>query len=516
MACFVYIDGVEVDILRGSIQIDKRIEERSTASFTVVDSPGTADYVRGMPVEILKPGWFPPFHEKLFAGFIDTPGRARLAPGSGLLHDIVCMDNHYLADKRLVIKSYTTQTLGYIVNDIWADYLDAEGITIGEVQTGPTIKSAIFNYVHVSDAFDALKELSGYTWFIDEFLDLYFIDRTTNAAPWNLDGVTYRAVKGSVHLSGGNPLYRNRQYVRGGKGTTSLQTENFTGDGTIKSFTLGYPLALEPDIEEDAAPMTVGIKGLETGKDYYWNKGDNTVTADVVPGVGVDVEVQYYGQYPLISMADDYAARLAQQAIEGGTGIVEDIATEAQHESSDAINESALAKLKQYCQDAEKYIYQTYEDELAPGQIQEITYAPFGFTAHEMLIEAVSITANGDDIRYDISCITGPSMGSWAKFFANLVQRQDKQIKIGDSLLLVLIQAKEILEMTEVTSIDEDEFAVSGNVNRWLNSAPIDAGSIYNVQHERLEMTEVGSESHHATEDYKWDDGCKWDFATYG
>jgi hypothetical protein len=49
------------------------------------------------------------------------------------------------------------------VNDIWTDYLAAEGVTIGEVQTGPIIKSAIFNYVHVSEAFEALKELSGFT-----------------------------------------------------------------------------------------------------------------------------------------------------------------------------------------------------------------------------------------------------------------------------------------------------------------------------------------------------------------
>ncbi len=512
----VFIDGVQVVIQRGSIQIEKRIEERSTASFTVVDEPATANFVRGMPVEILRPWVFPPFHIKEFAGFIDTPGRARISPGSILLHDITCMDNHYLADKRLVVKAYTNKTLAFIVNDIFTDYLSPEGIAIGEVQTGPTIESAIFGYVKVTEAFDALKELSGFAWWIDELKDLYFIDRSTNLAPWNLDGVTYRPIKGSVHLYTGNPLYRNWQYVRGGTGTTALQTQNFTGDGVTSSFALGYPLALVPTITEDAGAKTVGIKGVESGKDYYWNKGDGTIYASVAPGVGVDVEVQYYGQYPLISLVVDAVEILARQAIEGGTGRVEDIVTETQHETSDAINESAKAKLTQYCQDAEKFSYKTYQTGLAPGQLQAVTYAPFGFAAHDMLIESVLITARGEELYYDITCITGPAMGSWAKFYANLIARQDKTIRMGDSELLILLQQIEILSLSESTTIDDDDFS-GGLVNRWIALPPAQ-GAGCNVQHEALALAEAPAIDSHDTEDYTWEPDTGdtlWDYFTW-
>ena len=195
------IDGNAVQIQKGSLTTEGRIEERSTAFFVVADTPGTGNYVRGMPVSILDPD-----STQIFGGFIDTPGRTRQGVGSVLLHDISCMDNHYLADKRLVVKVYTSQTLKTIVEDIHADYLAAEGVTIGEVQTGPTIESAIFNYVHPSEAFDVLKEISGFTWYIDVDKKLYFIDRTTNAAAFNLDSVTYRPLKGSVHYSSGNPI----------------------------------------------------------------------------------------------------------------------------------------------------------------------------------------------------------------------------------------------------------------------------------------------------------------------
>ena len=109
-----------------------------------------------------------------------------------------------------------------------------------------------------------------------------------------------------------------------------------------------------------------------------------------------------------------------------------------------------------------------------------------------MLIESVQIAEeDSTHLIYSIVAITGPVLGAWSKFFSNILTRQDKSIKLGDSLLLVLLQQSETLALTESPSIDEDEFAISGNVNRWLNSAPITHGSLQNIQHERLEMTEI-------------------------
>ena len=320
MPVSVTIDGNSIVIDKGSLSIERRIEERSTASFNVVDIIGAADYVRGMPVLI-----YDPDVTLIFAGFIDDPGRARMGViGSHLLHNITCMDNHDLADKRLIVKSYTDKTLEYIVEDILTDSLVAEGVSEGEIQTGPTISEATFNYVRVSEAFDALKELSGFTWYIDELKKLYFIDRTTNIASWNLDNSTYKPIKGSVHLSKGNPLYRNRQYIKGGTGITAVQTGTFTGDTVMKAFTVGYPIAQKPVVTANGGvvnPNLVGIKGIDTGMTCYWNKGDATITFEAPPDVN-PVIITYYGLYPLIVRADSYTDILARLAIEGNSGIV--------------------------------------------------------------------------------------------------------------------------------------------------------------------------------------------------
>lgn len=517
MAISIKIEGASVVIARGSLTIEKRIEERSTASFIAIDREAAKNYVRGMPVEIYDSAL-----TLIFTGFIDTPRKARLASKLGLLHSIICVDNHYLADKRLVVNSYQDKTAGYIFEDIFNQYLEPEGVTIGEIQVGSTIGEAIFNYVKVSDVYDAIKELSGtFTWFIDELKKLYFVDRATYAAPWNLDGIVHRAIKGSVYLSTGNPLYRNWQYIWGGTNITSLQVSNFVGDDETKTFTLGYPLAKVPIVKEDSVLMTVGIKGIDSGKDYYWTKTDAVIYAEVAPSSGVAIEVQYYGQYPLISMLLDSNAIIARKTIEGGTGIIEDIVREAWHESKESSRQSAQAKLTQYCQDAEKFTYQTHESGLAPGQLQPITYSPFGFDNHEMLIESVSVSARGDLILYDISCITGPLMGSWSKFFSKLLKRQDQSIRVGGDLLLKFLQQMEALSLSETTDLHSDDF--SGYiVNRWIALPPTQSRG-YNVEHEKLALAEAPSYWSKQSGQYAWaphtSDTLKeavWDFFSWG
>ena len=48
----VKIGGVEVDYEFGSIDIDNAINERSTASFTIMDRTGSSRFYKGQPVEI--------------------------------------------------------------------------------------------------------------------------------------------------------------------------------------------------------------------------------------------------------------------------------------------------------------------------------------------------------------------------------------------------------------------------------------------------------------------------------
>lgn len=493
----VQIDAVAIELVKNSLQVERRIEARSVAQFTVFDQLGIASYVRGQPVTVIDPDT-----TTVFTGFIDTIRVISVSPAGGLYHSIRCMDNHYLADKRLIIKAYTDELAGDIVKNIRTDYLNDEGVTLGTIQDGLIVEEAVFNYVKASEAFDALAEMMGFTWYISTDKKLYFIDRTTNLAPFPATGDIM--LKNSASLQKGNPLFRNRQYVRGGTGLTTLQTENRTGDGVTTIYTMGYPLAKVPEITEDGVPTDEGIKGVDTGKDWYWAKGDNVVYAAVAPAGAVAIQIKYYGQYPLISRADDAVSIVARAAIEGGTGVTEDIILEA-NESSEAAMASARAKLANYCRDAEKFTFQTRESGLLPGQFLPVTYAPFGFIAHDMLIESVTLRSMGGHLYYTVTAITGPVSGTWAKFFSDILTRLDRTIRIGDDLLVAILQAREeliLVESTAFASYTPPTYVMVGHTG---------------IAHELLALSEATTLSSHAKNDYKWDAAdALWDFSSWG
>ena len=95
-----------------------------------------------------------------------------------------------------------------------------EGVTIGNIQDGPVIVKAVFNYLKVSQALDQLKELTGFIWNIDVNNQLNFYARETNIAPFQLDDTIQH--KNFVHEKNMDQ-YRNTNYVRGGLSQTDLQ-----------------------------------------------------------------------------------------------------------------------------------------------------------------------------------------------------------------------------------------------------------------------------------------------------
>ena len=274
----LYIAGMREKYIPQSLSITDAIGERTTCQFQIIDVYGAKEFRRGQPFEVRDDGGL------VTAGVIDSASFVRQADGKRL-HTVFCVDWHYLADKRIVAKVYTDTPAGDIVRDLIDNFLAAEGVTYTteSIQDGPTIVEAVFNYVPVSRALESLAEKAGSWWMIDETKTLHFVERATYAAPWA--ATASDMIRGSIRLEHSSPLYRNRQYIRGGRDLTDPQTETKVGDGESRSFIVAYPIAKVPSVEVSLnggpwVEQTVGIRGLEEGKDWYWNKGDNTVSQD--------------------------------------------------------------------------------------------------------------------------------------------------------------------------------------------------------------------------------------------
>ena len=509
----IFIDGTKVKIRNGQVNIDDRIGERGVANFTIVDTPGSASYERAQPVKIYADDRATATGTPLFAGFIDTPDSLVLSPSGALLHDISCIDNHYLADKRIAAKIWTDKSSASMVSELITDYLADEGISAGTIQTGITLERVVANYVPVTDIIDAIAEANGFIWYIDSDKLLYFMDRTTNTASFNLTASNVLN-NPSPRYSKGNQQYRNIQWVRGGTDTLN-QTENFLGDGVNKSFVVGFPINATPSVLLNSASKSIGIKGVDSGKDFYWNKGDPVVYADASPSSNASVQIQYAGRYKTISMVRNDIAVASQLAVEGsGTGQVENAIVNTDLDSRVQAQEFGQAKLTQWCRDAEKFLFSTRSGGLRAGQLLNVTFSPFGFTTHDMLVESVNTMANDEELRYNVMAVTGPVQGSWASFFKSFSKQTI--ISLGnDEQVILLRQQQETLPFSETATVYTD--SISGNVvNRWLNSAPISRGSLDNMQHEVMAMTESFTTSTHNTASYAWDNAStRWAFFTW-
>ena len=446
----VTISGIPVSVMSGSLSVNDRIGERSTCRFVAMDEAGTAHYQRGQPVAVSDLS-----SNLIFSGYIDSAPETYTGPAGGLRHSISCMDNHYLADKRVAIKAYTDTSAGDIVQDLLTEYLAEEGVTVGNIEAGPTFRAAVFNYIPVSRALQQLAERAGYWWRIDHEKQIWFEPPSAQAAPWHITqsgGVADDVLHGSAEVVRANPLYRNRQYIRGSRDETDEQVEILPGDGDTRAFPVGYPVARVPTVEVNRdgagyAAETVGIKGLDSGRQWYWSKGDPIIVHDdgeVVLTSTDRVRITYRGRFDVVVRSHDQAAVTERQGVEGGTGIVEDVHQVSAVDNRAQAFELAAEKLNRYAHVNQVLRFATRRPGLRPGHEINVTLAQHGLDGENMLIESVQITDRRNQMVYEVQAADHPTGGSWAKFFETLAEQGDLPLdpeRLGTDEILALLES---------------------------------------------------------------------------
>lgn len=447
MAIQLLIDGVDKTSLlqRQTLSIKKAINERSLFDFQLKDVTGTYRPAPGQSVQLYDGATL------VFGGIIDEVEEYRALGNSMLVCEVPANDYHEIADRVLVAETYTGQTAGAIIEDIRSKYLNGEGVTAGTIQTGVTISKAVFNYIPVSQAYDEISEITGFQWEINPSKALSYFDRSTYAAPW---GITSTSAIRNVKVRKDRSQYRNRQYLRAGKQATDNQTREFAGDGKTTVFAVDYPIAETPTITVNAVAKTVGIRGVETGKDWYWNKNDKSISQDSsgVALISTDtLTVVYKGYYPIIAVINDSGQIDARKAIEGGTGVYERIESKESIDSSEAAIEYAEGILRRYAKIGNVLTYETDVSGLDPGMLQNVVLPVHDLNDY-FLISQVTISDPGfqdQGLRYNVTALDGEAVGGWSQFFRKIVQSQQTFVIRDNEILLRYIQAVEPVAWSE-------------------------------------------------------------------
>ena len=418
----VKVTDVEVMVEKNSLNIDNAIEERSTSTFVVVDMAGTETYTKGQTVKITDDD-----RNIIFAGAISKPVEKTDVASGIKYHTLTCVDWHYLVDKRIIAKAYENTLAGDIIRDFVTNYLSIEGITIGEIQDGPIVTEAVFNYVSITSAIDAVAEKANFIWFIGFDKKLYLVERSTYTSPFTI--TTKDAIKNSVSVETDNTKYRNKQYIKGGRDTTDPLTEKFAGDGTARTWVVGFPIAKVPTIKVNTITLLtgeVGIRGLDTDKKYYWSKGHNEITQDASQTLLIStdtLEITYQGEYDVIVITFDTEQIEERKAIEGNSGIVENIADEIENTTRDTAFQSGNAKLKKYGVIGRRLKFTIWKPGLKTGQLLPVNMPEHGINNLEMLIEGIDVVKKENIFYYKVTAVEGPSQQSWAKMFEVMATR---------------------------------------------------------------------------------------------
>jgi hypothetical protein len=420
MSVTIEIDGTEVHYSNDSISINNALDMQPTIEFTVDDESGTSQFSQGQRYEILQDG------ERAVAGVINTSNERYCGPkSSSLLHFISAFDNTYYASKRIYAATYQNTIAGDIANAIFTACLEPEGCTIGQIEAGYLIAEAIFPYKYANECLDMLASKIDFCWWIDDDKKFYFMAKTSNQAPWDL---TAADIDGMPEVERGHIQYRNRQYVLDGKDITSVQTEIRVGDGQNQTFVLDYPIAKVPTISVSISGgewvlQTVGIKDLDTGKQWYWSKNSNLITQDASQPVlfaADKVKTDYQGFYDLVVVVSDTNAISSMQAKDGGTGIVEAVARRPEIGSLAAGIEFANEELrKNAIENGFTMNFSTRRSGLMPGmEIRNLTR--YGTYDVKMLITEINITVHGYGLLYSVTAVYGFAYEPWTSFYKKM------------------------------------------------------------------------------------------------
>jgi hypothetical protein len=381
---------------------------------------------------------------RYFGGFIDSFTESLTLDGNqtALSYDVECVSYDALADRRLVAASYESgsQTLSTIVSDVVTNFLTGDGLTTTNVDTGPIIDRLKFNYVPASAVFDELANITGYAWWVDESKALWFKPRAGVAAPFAIDGTNAR----KVTVNRTTEVYRNKQLIRAGVDLTASRTESFSGNGTQKAWTLAYPVGAAPtSLTVGGVAKTVGIRGVDTGKDWYYQIGDPVVSQDdgaAAVGAAVAIAVTYQGQFPILINAQSDTAIAAQAALNGASGIYEALEERPNMNDDEGAASVAEGLLRRYGAIPRRLTFETDTAGLKPGQLLAATFTPHAVSGSWLVDSVAAVDRNGQDLVWTIEALDGESVGGWASFFAALTG-VGKQVEFRENEVVVLLRA---------------------------------------------------------------------------
>jgi hypothetical protein len=268
---------------------------------------------------------------------------------------------------------------------------------------------------------NTLAKASGDFYWDDKDFELTFKGRNATPAPFCLysSDLLY---KPQLQPTNASDLYGNQVIVTNTVGITDTQHEEKVADGSASSWNMAYPLYSAPSVSVGGVDKTVGVQGVDTGRDLYWQYGSVSIGQDSGAAKlpqGYLLEFTYIGQFPDQVVRNNLPEQAARKEVEGGSGIVAIIVDGQGMLSSNAIVYADGLLARRGNNDTTEVIMTTLRSGLESGMLVPTFIPEHHLNNRQLLIVKVSTIGyqqSGGNTLYEyiIDATDGPNLNNWS------------------------------------------------------------------------------------------------------
>jgi hypothetical protein len=224
----------------------------------------------------------------------------------------------------------------------------------------------------------------------------------------------------------------NRVTIKVANALRDPEKESFTGDGATQSFNVAYPIAQAPEIfvGSPAVAQTVGIIGVDTGKDWYWQEGSTEIRqedTDTPIGSGVVIMVTYIGTESILVAAENATSISDRATAENNSGIYHKLLTLDNKLTRANAQAVADAYVDRYSSLSVVMVFET-DTKLEPEAIniepgQTLTVSLTGYNcAGTYLVRSVTLQLRINDVHQarwvvKVEAVSGPVLRNYVNIF---------------------------------------------------------------------------------------------------
>ena len=346
-----------------------------------------------------------------------------------------------LAGQALYTKVTMTTTDPSAMPQLFTLVACVRGASIGTGATIPQLHPITTPFAqYFSKEMDSLVQASGdYYWYVNKWRKLYFGTRLARPGAFPVQSVAdpanssgYLLYQPQVSVLSSADLYRNQQIITNVTGLVTPPTETKSADGSTTSWTMGYPLYSAPTIliGSSSNPATVGVQGVDSGRQFYWQPGSASISYDsTLPKLpsGTVVSFTYVGQSTVNDVLNNTGNQTIQATLEQNSGIVAEIESAFSSSAKGMTTAQATAfgngLLTRFGSNGTIELMGTmlYAG-LIPGTVIGVFIPELMSTWNAQLpVVRVTTTAwqgqNGITYLYSIDATNGPSLNNWARLW---------------------------------------------------------------------------------------------------